>query len=116
MQKYAKKFAYIKNLLYLCTRFQKQTNQRWRQHHKNGNRFMTLTSYTKYVLNQGETIRVYLVSLDRPTPSQLCAQLNCDAKYDETKGQWYVVMTKDNWQAKFKALRGRQMNFFTMEH
>lgn len=77
---------------------------------------MTLTSYTKYVLNQGETIRVYLVSLVRPTPSQLCAQLNCDAKYDETKGQWYVVMTKDNWQAKCKALRGRQMNFFTMEH
>jgi hypothetical protein len=25
MQKYAKKFAYIKNLLYLCTRFRKRT-------------------------------------------------------------------------------------------
>lgn len=25
-KKYAKKFAYIKNLLYLCTRFRKQTN------------------------------------------------------------------------------------------
>ena len=40
MQKYAKKFAYIKKLYYLCTRFQKQTNQRWRQHHKNGNKIM----------------------------------------------------------------------------
>lgn len=26
MKKNAKKFAYIKNLLYLCTRFKKQTN------------------------------------------------------------------------------------------
>ena len=26
--------------MYLCTRFQKQTNQRWRQHHKNGNKNM----------------------------------------------------------------------------
>lgn len=26
--------------MYLCTRFRKQTNQRWRQHHKNGNKIM----------------------------------------------------------------------------
>ena len=76
---------------------------------------MTLTTYTKHVLNQGETIRVYLVSLDRPTPSQLQAMLNCDAQYDEAEGQWYVIMTKDNWQAKCNTLRGRKMNFFTME-
>lgn len=41
--------------------------------------------------------------------------LNCDAKYDEAEGQWYVIMTKDNWQAKCNTLRGRKMNFFTME-
>jgi len=43
MQKYAKKFAYIKNLLYLCTEIKKQTNQRWRQHHKIGNKIMKTT-------------------------------------------------------------------------
>ena len=52
MQKYAKKFAYIKNLLYLCTEIKKQPNQRWRQHHKNGNKIMFKISWTNY---KGET-------------------------------------------------------------
>ena len=35
--------------MYLCTRFQKQTNQRWRQHHKNGNKNMTRELLNKIV-------------------------------------------------------------------
>ena len=33
--------------MYLCTRFQKQTNQRWRQHHKNGNKIVITKTKTE---------------------------------------------------------------------
>ena len=68
-KKYAKKFAYIKNLLYLCTRFQKQTNQRWRQHHKIGNKIMTtrIKNYTEK--NDGREIIIEFVTND---PNAIC--------------------------------------------
>ena len=73
---------------------------------------MTLTSYTKYCLEQGDKLNVF-VAVERATPAQLQALTNCDAKYDTQKGYWFVEMTKDNYKAKSKALRGLQMAFFT---
>lgn len=73
---------------------------------------MTLTSYTKYCLENGDKLNVF-VAVERATQAQLQALTNCDAKYDTQKGYWFIEMTKDNYKAKSKALRGLQMAFFT---
>ena len=73
---------------------------------------MTLTSYTKYCLEQGDKLNVFVI-VERATPAQLQAMKNCGAKYDTQKGCWFIEMTKDNYKAKCKALRGLQMEFFT---
>ena len=73
---------------------------------------MTLTSYTKYCLEHGDKLNVFIMS-ERATPAQLQAMANCDAKYDAHEGHWFVIMTKENYKAMCMALRGLQMAFFT---
>lgn len=73
---------------------------------------MTLTSYTKYCLEHGDKLNVFVI-VERATPAQLQAMINCGAKYDTQQGYWFVQMTKENYKAKCKALRGLQMAFFT---
>lgn len=72
---------------------------------------MTLTSYTKYCLEHGDKLNVYIIS-ERATPAQLQAMANCDAMYDAQEGFWSVEMTKENYKAKCTALRGLHMAFF----
>jgi hypothetical protein len=73
---------------------------------------MTLTSYTKYCLENGDKLNVFVI-VERATPAQLQALTNCDAKYDKQQGYWFVEMAKENYKAKCKALRGLKMAFFT---
>lgn len=73
---------------------------------------MTLTSYTKYCLENGDKLNVFVI-VERATPKQLQALINCDAKYDTHKGYWFVEMTKEDYIAKCQVLRGLQMAFFT---
>lgn len=73
---------------------------------------MTLTSYTKYCLENGDKLNVFMMA-ERATPAQLQAMTNCDAKWNEQRGRWFVEMTKENYKAKCKALRGLKMEFFT---
>ena len=74
---------------------------------------MTLTSYTKYCLEHGDKLNVYIyIILERATPEQLQAMANCDAMYDSHEGFWFVEMTKENYKAKCTALRGLHMAFF----
>ena len=72
---------------------------------------MTLTSYTKYCLEHGDKLNVYIIS-ERATPAQLQAMANCDAMYDAQEGTWFIEMTKENYKAKCTALRGLHMAFF----
>lgn len=72
---------------------------------------MTLTSYTKYCLEHGDKLNVYIIS-ERATPAQLQAMANCDAMADAQEGLWFVEMTKENYKAKCTALRGLHMAFF----
>ena len=73
---------------------------------------MKLTSYTKYCLENGDKLNVFVI-VERATPAQLQAMKNCDAKYDTQKVCWFVEMIKENYKAKCKALRGLKMAFFT---
>lgn len=73
---------------------------------------MTLTSYTKYCLEHGDKLNVFIMS-ERATPAKLQAMANCDAKYDAQEGHWFVTMTKENYKAMCTALRGLHMAFFT---
>ena len=61
---------------------------------------MTLTSYTKYCLEHGDKLNVYIIS-ERATPAQLQAMANCDAMYDAQEGFWFVEMTKENYKIYF---------------
>lgn len=72
---------------------------------------MTLTSYTKYCLEHGDKLNVYLIS-ECATPKQLQAIANCNAKYDSLEGLLFVEMTRENYKAKCTALRGLHMAFF----
>lgn len=74
---------------------------------------MTLTSYTKYCLEHGDKLNVFVIVDLLATPAQLQAMINCDAKYDTTQGYWFVQMTKEDYKAKCTALRGLRMAFFT---
>ena len=56
---------------------------------------MTLTNYTKYSLENGDKLNVFVI-VERATPAQLQAMKNCDAKYDTQKGCWFVEMIKGN--------------------
>ena len=73
---------------------------------------MTLTSYTKYSLENGDKLNVFVI-VERATPAQLQGMINCDAKYDTQKGYWFVEMTKEDYKAKCRVLRGLKMAFFT---
>ena len=73
---------------------------------------MTLTSYAKYCLEHGDKLNVFVI-VERATPSQLQAMMNCNAKWDKKRGCWYVEMTKEDYKAKCIALRGLKMAFCT---
>ena len=74
---------------------------------------MTLTSYAEYCLKEGDKLKVYIFGNPNKTPRQLAAMRNCDAKYDTQRGRWFVEMTKDNYKAICKELRGLKMECFT---
>ena len=85
MQKYAKKFAYIKNLLYLCTEIKKQPNQRWRQHHKNGNKIMKAT------------LKKLIANFDNAKNMAKAHFQACEAVMNAV---WKDTMTEDEYEAK----------------
>lgn len=74
---------------------------------------MTLTSYTKYCLEHGDKLNVFVMAEEFHKPSKIEALAKCDAKYDLKKRCFRVEMTKENYKEKCKALRGLQMDFFT---
>ena len=110
MKKNAKKFAYIKNLLYLCIEIKKQDGAATRN---SGKKDMTLTSYTKYVLNEGNEIIVKVANFFGFDEKQIAKLIKAGAIFNENKG-WSIRMTKEDYLQKCKALKGFQMEYFTM--
>ena len=74
---------------------------------------MTLTSYTKYVLNQGCEIIVNVANLYGFNEKQIAKLTSAGARFENNDG-WMINMTKANYQQKCKALKGFQMGYFIM--
>ena len=75
---------------------------------------MTLTSYTKYCLENGKEIILNIANWYGFNEKQIAKLQNAGARLDEN-GEWMVDMNKDNYQAICKSLRGFQMGYFTMK-
>ena len=74
---------------------------------------MTLTSYTKYVLNEGNEIIVKVANFFGFDEKQTAKLIKAGAIFNENKG-WSIRMTKEDYLQKCKALKGFQMEYFTM--
>ena len=76
---------------------------------------MTLTSYTKYVLNEGCEIIVKVANFFGFDEKQIAKLIKEGARFEDNKG-WVINMTKADYLEKCKALKGFQMEYFTMAH
>ena len=74
---------------------------------------MTLTTYTKYVLNHGCEIIVNVANFFGFNQKQIEKLTAAGARFDAKDG-WMIHMTKDDYQQKCKALKGFQMGYFIM--
>ena len=76
---------------------------------------MTLTNYTKYVINEGEQIIVKIENLFGFNEKQIAKLQIAGATFNPERG-WEIEMSKANYLQKCKALRGFQMEYFRMKH
>lgn len=76
---------------------------------------MTLTSYTKYVLNEGNEIIVKVANFFGFDEKRIAKLIKAGATFNENRG-WLIEMSQSDYQQKCKALRGFQMEYFTMKH
>lgn len=74
---------------------------------------MTLTSYTKYCLENGKVIVVNIANLFGFNERQVAKLQNAGAFNED--GEWMVEMNKDNYQAICKSLKGFKMGYFIMK-
>ena len=74
---------------------------------------MTLTSYTKYCLENGKVIVVNIANLFGFNERQVAKLQNAGAFKED--GEWMVEMNKDNYQAICKSLKGFKMGYFIMK-
>ena len=99
-KKYAKKFAYIKNLLYLCTRFRKQTNNKTPAATENSGKKVMITktqnekgftSKTNYQVRNDKRDFKYALLAEGTNGAHKIWKLCNDARQMEREfNQWYI--------------------------
>ena len=80
-----------------------------------GTEKMTLTSYTKYVLNEGCEIVVNIANFFGFNEKQMAKLAKAGATFDERRG-WMIEMSQSDYKQKCQALRGFEMGYFIMKH